>query len=200
MDFAGHSRAACRVRQPARFGMYERAQCLRPFATVETFAVAAPVSWYPVRSPYCLYVTGQESDMFHFVSLVSGLLFGLGLVLSKMADPGKVIAFLDFTGCWDPSLAFVMAVRCRRGTGRFCLCPENRKNMAGRSHATAPCHTDRLAACRRQCGFRGRWVGTCRRLPGARTGLLFQPASSRQPFSSFSCLPAWDCMHWLSWD
>ncbi|WP_038209144.1 YeeE/YedE family protein [Xenophilus azovorans] len=43
------------------------------------------------------------------VSLLAGLLFGLGLLLSGMADPGKVLGFLDLAGRWDPSLAFVMA-------------------------------------------------------------------------------------------
>ena len=42
-------------------------------------------------------------------SLVSGLLFGLGLILSGMANPAKVLNFLDVAGTWDPSLAFVMA-------------------------------------------------------------------------------------------
>lgn len=37
-----------------------------------------------------------------------GLLFGLGLILSGMTDPGKVQGFLDLAGVWDPSLAFVM--------------------------------------------------------------------------------------------
>ena len=37
-----------------------------------------------------------------------GLLFGLGLLLSGMTDPGKVQGFLDLAGAWDPSLAFVM--------------------------------------------------------------------------------------------
>ena len=46
--------------------------------------------------------------MFNPVSFLSGLLFGLGLVVSGMANPQKVLAFLDFTGNWDPSLAFVM--------------------------------------------------------------------------------------------
>lgn len=41
-------------------------------------------------------------------SLISGLLFGAGLALSGMTDPGKVTAFLDIAGRWDPSLAFVM--------------------------------------------------------------------------------------------
>ncbi|MEM7159021.1 MAG: DUF6691 family protein [Myxococcota bacterium] len=42
------------------------------------------------------------------VSLFSGLLFAIGLALAGMTDPLKVISFLDFTGAWDPSLAFVM--------------------------------------------------------------------------------------------
>lgn len=37
-----------------------------------------------------------------------GLLFGLGLILSGMSNPGKVLGFLDLAGNWDPSLAFVM--------------------------------------------------------------------------------------------
>ncbi len=37
-----------------------------------------------------------------------GLIFGIGLILAGMADPGKVIGFLDLFGAWDPSLAFVM--------------------------------------------------------------------------------------------
>lgn len=39
---------------------------------------------------------------------LSGLVFGLGLVISGMADPAKVLNFLDLAGSWDPSLAFVM--------------------------------------------------------------------------------------------
>jgi uncharacterized membrane protein YedE/YeeE len=38
-----------------------------------------------------------------------GLVFGAGLVISGMSDPAKVIGFLDLTGAWDPTLAFVMA-------------------------------------------------------------------------------------------
>lgn len=40
--------------------------------------------------------------------LFAGLLFGIGLALSSMIDPNKVLNFLDVTGNWDPSLAFVM--------------------------------------------------------------------------------------------
>ena len=44
-----------------------------------------------------------------FTSLLAGLLFGIGLIVSGMANPAKVIGFLDLAGRWDPSLAFVMA-------------------------------------------------------------------------------------------
>ncbi len=42
------------------------------------------------------------------VALLAGLLFGLGLTLSQMIDPAKVLGFLDVAGNWDPSLALVM--------------------------------------------------------------------------------------------
>jgi uncharacterized membrane protein YedE/YeeE len=42
------------------------------------------------------------------VSAIAGLVFGLGLIVSGMADPAKVQNFLDPFGAWDPSLAFVM--------------------------------------------------------------------------------------------
>ena len=41
-------------------------------------------------------------------SLLSGIIFGLGLTVSSMTNPAKVIGFLDITGNWDPSLMFVM--------------------------------------------------------------------------------------------
>lgn len=46
--------------------------------------------------------------MSFIVNLALGLLFGLGLVVSGMSDPAKVLNFLDLAGTWDPSLAFVM--------------------------------------------------------------------------------------------
>lgn len=42
------------------------------------------------------------------LGLASGLVFGLGLVISGMSNPAKVLNFLDIFGTWDPSLAFVM--------------------------------------------------------------------------------------------
>ena len=47
--------------------------------------------------------------MSNLVSLLSGLIFGLGLMIAQMVNPNKIIQYLDITGKWDPSLAFVMA-------------------------------------------------------------------------------------------
>ena len=46
--------------------------------------------------------------MSRLVEFLIGLVFGIGLLLSGMTDPGKVIGFLDFAGAWDPSLGMVM--------------------------------------------------------------------------------------------
>ena len=43
-----------------------------------------------------------------FVAMFAGMLFGLGLALSGMMNPAKVVGFLDVAGGWDPTLAFVM--------------------------------------------------------------------------------------------
>lgn len=45
----------------------------------------------------------------NFAGLLAGLIFGLGLTVSQMVNPAKVLAFLDVLGDWDPSLSFVMA-------------------------------------------------------------------------------------------
>ena len=42
------------------------------------------------------------------VALLAGLLFGLGMMVSGMVDPHRVLGFLDIAGAWDPSLMFVM--------------------------------------------------------------------------------------------
>ncbi len=46
--------------------------------------------------------------MNRIASLVSGIVFGLGLTISEMINPAKVLGFLDLFGNWDPSLMFVM--------------------------------------------------------------------------------------------
>lgn len=52
-------------------------------------------------------------------SLLAGLIFGLGLVVSGMTNPAKVLGFLDLFGKWDPAMAFVMAGALLVGTISF---------------------------------------------------------------------------------
>lgn len=59
--------------------------------------------------------------MYVFTSLLAGLLFGLGLIVSGMANPAKVLGFLDLAGPWDPSLAFVMAGAIAVGMASFAV-------------------------------------------------------------------------------
>lgn len=70
----------------------------------------------------------------------AGLVFGIGLLLSGMADPARVLGFLDLAGRWDPSLALVMAGALAVGLPAFAL------------------------ARRRQCS----WLGADMALPSAR--------------------------------
>ena len=59
--------------------------------------------------------------MIAFASLLAGLVFGLGLIVSGMANPAKVLGFLDLAGHWDPSLAFVMAGAIAVGAVAFAV-------------------------------------------------------------------------------
>jgi uncharacterized membrane protein YedE/YeeE len=54
-------------------------------------------------------------------AFAAGLVFGVGLIVSGMSDPSKVIGFLDVTRAWDPSLAFVMAGAILVGFFAFAL-------------------------------------------------------------------------------
>ncbi len=54
-------------------------------------------------------------------SLLAGFLFGMGLIVSGMSDPAKVLGFLDLAGKWDPSLALVMAGAIAVGVGAFAI-------------------------------------------------------------------------------
>ncbi|MDP3606038.1 MAG: hypothetical protein Q8R59_09875 [Polaromonas sp.] len=65
------------------------------------------------------------------VEFAVGLLFGLGLILSGMTDPGKVLGFLDLFGTWDPSLAFVMGGAIAVGFFAFALARKRTTNFLG---------------------------------------------------------------------
>jgi len=64
-------------------------------------------------------------------ALVAGLLFGIGLIVSGMADPSKVLGFLDLAGAWDPSLAFVMVGAIAVGLGAFAVARRRRASLLG---------------------------------------------------------------------
>ena len=66
-------------------------------------------------------------------ALASGLVFGLGLIVAGMANPAKVIGFLDLAGNWDPSLAFVMAGAIAVGTLTFLFASRRTKSLLGLS-------------------------------------------------------------------
>lgn len=60
-----------------------------------------------------------------------GLLFGMGLILSGMTDPSKVLGFLDIFGLWDPSLAFVMGGAIAVGFFAFAWAKKRTVNFLG---------------------------------------------------------------------
>jgi uncharacterized membrane protein YedE/YeeE len=69
--------------------------------------------------------------MQRITEFVAGLLFGLGLLLSGMSDPGKVLGFLDLLGTWDPSLALVMAGAILVGMLAFTVAKKRTMNFLG---------------------------------------------------------------------
>jgi uncharacterized membrane protein YedE/YeeE len=60
-----------------------------------------------------------------------GLLFGWGLLISGMTDPGKVIGFLDLAGTWDPSLALVMGGGILVGLMGFTVAKKRTRSILG---------------------------------------------------------------------
>jgi uncharacterized protein len=69
--------------------------------------------------------------MIMFASLMAGLVFGLGLILSGMANPAKVLGFLDLAGNWDPSLAFVMIGAIAVGVVAFSFARKRTVSLLG---------------------------------------------------------------------
>ena len=64
-------------------------------------------------------------------ALLSGLIFGIGLIISGMTDPSKVIGFLDVSGKWDPSLAMVMGGAILVGLVAFRCARTRTKSLLG---------------------------------------------------------------------
>jgi hypothetical protein len=66
---------------------------------------------------------------------VCGLVFGLGLLLSGMTDPARVLGFLDVAGHWDPTLGIVMAAALAIATPAFAIARRRRHALLGPSMA-----------------------------------------------------------------
>jgi uncharacterized membrane protein YedE/YeeE len=64
-------------------------------------------------------------------ALLSGLIFGLGLILAGMANPAKVLAFLDLAGWWDPSLGLVMGGAIAIGLVAFKIAGKRSSSFLG---------------------------------------------------------------------
>lgn len=65
------------------------------------------------------------------ISLLTGLVFGIGLIVSGMTDPSKVLGFLDLAGPWDPSLALVMGGAIAVGALAFRLARGRTRSLLG---------------------------------------------------------------------
>ncbi|HNZ57127.1 MAG TPA: YeeE/YedE thiosulfate transporter family protein [Methylophilaceae bacterium] len=77
----------------------------------------------------------MKKNLNHFSALIfallSGLIFGIGLILAGMANPVKVLAFLDLAGLWDPSLGLVMGGAIAVGLVAFTLAKKRTRSFLG---------------------------------------------------------------------
>ena len=67
----------------------------------------------------------------HFSALLTGLLFGFGLLLSGLSNPAKILGFLDIAGSWDPSLMLVMGGAVAVGIIAFTLAKKRDVSLIG---------------------------------------------------------------------
>ena len=70
--------------------------------------------------------------MIKLTAFISGLLFGTGLLLAGMANPKKVLAFLDLAGMWDPSLGLVMVGAIGVAIGPMTWARQRSRSLLGR--------------------------------------------------------------------
>lgn len=65
------------------------------------------------------------------IALLVGLVFGLGLIVSGMTDPARVLGFLDLAGLWNPSLAFVMGGAIAVALPAFVVAARRQRTLTG---------------------------------------------------------------------
>jgi hypothetical protein len=104
------------------------------------------------------------------MAFVAGLIFGIGLLAAGMANPAKVLAFLDLAGAWDPSLGLVMAAAIGVAFLPFSWASTQRSSALG-----APMQLPgKRELDRRLIG--GSLLGHCRYLSGTGSGTPFDRA------------------------
>ena len=117
-----HPRTSLRPRgywqRPACWSAWARAMAVAaPVAMVfAVFLDCHPVHWWPRCASWqrafsrslSFDIFYKEADMSRISGFIAGVLFGMGLLLAGMANPAKVLGFLDLAGQWDPSLGLVM--------------------------------------------------------------------------------------------
>jgi uncharacterized membrane protein YedE/YeeE len=110
--------------------------------------------------------------MIQLFALLSGLVFGIGLCLSGMTDPGKVLGFLDLAGEWDPSLVLVMGGAVAIGAVAFALAGRRARTWVFGDRFELPTRRDidaRLVAGSLTFGIGWGLAGIC---PGPAIALL----------------------------
>jgi len=73
----------------------------------------------------------EENRMRILMALITGLVFGIGLIVAGMTNPAKVLGFLDLAGRWDPSLALVMAGAILVALPAFRVAARRRQSLLG---------------------------------------------------------------------
>jgi len=74
-------------------------------------------------------------------AFITGLMFGLGLIISGLVNPAKILGFLDIAGKWDPSLALVMAGAVAVGLVAFAVARRRTLSLLGFPMPSAPAQT-----------------------------------------------------------
>ena len=91
-------------------------------------------SWPPASSrSSCGAICSQleRTDVALLASFIAGLVFGLGLFVSGMANPAKVLGFLDLAGPWEPSLGLVMAGAIVVASTAFAIAARRTRTLIG---------------------------------------------------------------------
>jgi uncharacterized membrane protein YedE/YeeE len=132
-----------------------------------------------------------------FAAWVCGLVFGLGLILSGMTDPARVLGFLDVAGRWDPSLGIVMASALAIATPAFALARRRADALLGPPMALpAATRVDRnLIAGATLFGLGWGLVGVC---PGPAVVLLLTGGARAWVFAlaMFGGMVTFEVLRW----